>query len=334
MISQPSTEVNVAEQAASVQKDPILEIVKQLQIDVSQTGEPNSYGEWDDTDSSTGRVDKVVWQGNEYIDGVWIALTPLVRLSKAREQEGSNEFISRYRGACPFGCKGRDNRTMHIETFSGVRASVRAWCSSCKASGKRLAHDVLKGYTKQAEKPVEDNKPIELDFNTDTDGKRTYRTYTLDDIETFSDIKWLVQNVLQCSTTSLLYGDSNTGKTFIGLDIALRVATGMTWQGRKVQAGRVLYIYAEGKLGLKPRWQAWKKHFNGTATDNISFIPCPVHLIGNRDELTRTVESLPDKPVLVIVDTFSMCAPDTNENAANEVSRVLEVANYIKRTYV
>jgi hypothetical protein len=302
------------------------QVVNQLNVDqasIQQVPERRI----DDRDPLTGVAHKTVWRGNEEIDGMWKDLTTFLRLTHSNEVEGSKPgYRRRFLGECPIGC----GKKLCTRVDGGPWGRVDVECRDCYASGETLVREAFRGYVERHDVP---DKPTELDFNTDTDGKRTYRTYTLDDIETFSDIKWLVQNVLQCSTSSLLYGDSNTGKTFIGLDIALRMAMGMTWQGRKVQAGRVLYIYAEGKLGLKPRWQAWKKHFNGTATDNISFIPCPVHLIGNKDELTRTVESLPDKPVLVIVDTFSMCAPDTNENAANEVSRVLEVANYIKRTY-
>ena len=52
---------------------------------------------------------------------------------------------------------------------------------------------------------------------------------------------WLFQGAL-----SVLYGSSNTGKTFVALSIAGHVATGLPWCGNDVRQGPVLYIAAEG----------------------------------------------------------------------------------------
>ena len=61
---------------------------------------------------------------------------------------------------------------------------------------------------------------------------------------------WLVQGVLQERTAALLFGKSNTFKSFLAIDLALSVATGRSWHGTEVGSGKVLYIATEGANGV------------------------------------------------------------------------------------
>ena len=68
----------------------------------------------------------------------------------------------------------------------------------------------------------------------------------------------LVGHVLECGTLAELYGDSNTGKSFVALDLAFSVATGCQWHGEAVRQGGVLYFAGEGEGGLYRRKRAWE----------------------------------------------------------------------------
>ena len=68
----------------------------------------------------------------------------------------------------------------------------------------------------------------------------------------------LVGHVLECGTLAELYGDSNTGKSFVALDLAFSVATGCQWHGEAVRQGGVLYFAGEGERGLSRRARAWE----------------------------------------------------------------------------
>lgn len=56
----------------------------------------------------------------------------------------------------------------------------------------------------------------------------------------------LIDGLLDCNTVAMIYGDSNTGKSFVALDMAAAIATGRPWNGRATTQGAVLYIAAEG----------------------------------------------------------------------------------------
>jgi hypothetical protein len=89
------------------------------------------------------------------------------------------------------------------------------------------------------------------------------------DLLKFQDAEWLVEDILYKSTISCLFGPSGVGKSFITLDLCLRVASGLTWMGRHVERGRSVYAAAEGEQGIKKRVMAWLQ-YNRVDIDEIS----------------------------------------------------------------
>ncbi|WP_169791123.1 AAA family ATPase [Rubellimicrobium mesophilum] len=62
---------------------------------------------------------------------------------------------------------------------------------------------------------------------------------------------WLIKGLLTRGTSALLFGKSNTFKSFLAIDIACSVATGHTWHGQPIlDLGPVLYIATEGGRGV------------------------------------------------------------------------------------
>lgn len=73
--------------------------------------------------------------------------------------------------------------------------------------------------------------------------------------------KWLIDGIIPCDGFGVLYGPSGTYKSFLALDIAASVATGIGWHGFDVDCpGPVLYVAAEGAMGLKERAVAWTRY--------------------------------------------------------------------------
>ena len=59
-------------------------------------------------------------------------------------------------------------------------------------------------------------------------------------------VSWVVKHVIPADSIGLLFGGSGTFKSFIALDLALHVAHGLEWLGRKTRRGTVLIVAAEG----------------------------------------------------------------------------------------
>src|SRR5699024_4965434 len=71
---------------------------------------------------------------------------------------------------------------------------------------------------------------------------------------------WLLRGTLERDTFAMMFGDPGSGKSFLAIDWACRVATGAPWRDYAVKAGTVAYIAGEGQHGLVRRFRAWQHH--------------------------------------------------------------------------
>lgn len=82
------------------------------------------------------------------------------------------------------------------------------------------------------------------------------------DMMNLPDPEWLVEGLIQEQTSALLFGKSNSFKSFLAVDIACAVSCGLgEWHGHTVAAQDsypVLYVATEGALGVaKQRIPGW-----------------------------------------------------------------------------
>jgi hypothetical protein len=130
---------------------------------------------------------------------------------------------------------------------------------------------------------------------------------------------WLIKQFLPAEGLALIYGHSGSGKTFLALDIAMHVALGWEWCGRKVKQGAVVYVGAEGQTGLRNRIAAFKQH-HGIDEAPIALIPCPIDLqapdadTGRLIDAIETVQDRYGRAALIIVDTISKTFGSGKEN--------------------
>ena len=149
-------------------------------------------------------------------------------------------------------------------------------------------------------------------------------------------VDWLIDGVLECGGFGLLFGDPATGKSFLALDWACRIATGIEWRGRPVQRGTVLYVCGEGFGGIGRRLRAWSQQ-TGTSLDGA---PLYISRYGENflsDEMMEeTVEewrSAPSPIRLIVVDTMARATPGMNEDRANEIGKFVERCDDIRDTF-
>ncbi len=72
----------------------------------------------------------------------------------------------------------------------------------------------------------------------------------------------------------MVYPNSNAGKTFWTTDLALHVAAGKPWNGRRVEQGGVIYCALEGGIGFRNRVVAWRNH-HCQSGDKVHFAAVP-----------------------------------------------------------
>ncbi|MFV8147495.1 AAA family ATPase, partial [Enterobacter cloacae complex sp.6722787] len=80
-------------------------------------------------------------------------------------------------------------------------------------------------------------------------------------------LDWAVKHVVPLATTGFVVGGWGSGKTALLLDIALRIAHGISFAGRKVTKGAVIYCGLENSAEVERRIHAWRIEAGDSARD-------------------------------------------------------------------
>ncbi|MGF6777829.1 helicase RepA family protein [Paraburkholderia sp. GAS334] len=146
----------------------------------------------------------------------------------------------------------------------------------------------------------------------------------------------LVQGLLTVGGGSVLYGDSNSGKTFLVIDLAAAVARGVEWMGKRTEPGMVVYLAAESPASVRSRLQAYQKH-HGVRVPNFAIVQNPVNLFdsdADASAIIATIQRLEaqrgQKARLIVGDTLARLSAGANENAGQDMGRVIERVDRIR----
>jgi hypothetical protein len=142
------------------------------------------------------------------------------------------------------------------------------------------------------------------------------------DAKPVMDIRQLVRGWLTEGGLSVLYGPSNSGKTFVGLSVAAHVAAGEDWFGQPVQQGRVLYAALEGGKSFENRIAAIRQHLPALCqTRGLTYASASLDLFSN-EGMTAFCDALPSEDfALIVVDTLARAMAGADENAARDMGQ-------------
>lgn len=147
----------------------------------------------------------------------------------------------------------------------------------------------------------------------------------------------LVEGLLTVGASSVVYGDSNSGKTFFVLDMAAAIARGVDWMGRKTEAGLVIYLATEAPASIKTRLQTYQK-FHGCKVPNFAIVQTPVNFHRDAKDAYDVVimiqeieNTLGQKAQLIVGDTLARISSGANENSGDDMGPIMEKFDYISR---
>ena len=146
---------------------------------------------------------------------------------------------------------------------------------------------------------------------------------------------WLLRGMLERDTFAMVFGDPGSGKSFLAIDWACRVATGTPWRGHPVKPGPVVYIAGEGQQGFGRRIRAWQEHHGVSLAGAPLFvaravaIPEPSQL----GELIVAIEQDVGRPALIVLDTLARTFGGGDENSTQDMSRFVSACDTIRQRY-
>lgn len=278
--------------------------------------------------------------------------TPISLVQEFGHVEANGEIV--FGGAPEYGPQGEEKYVVIGESDSAIRRPTEeeaaAWLAT-KLGGtppqpgdsadEALARAIGKDLRamKQAEvdkwfEPIEGN---EVDVMITTATAARFRIEPLADIlarDLDGGAPPLVHGLLDQGAMSVLYGDSNTGKTFVAMDMGFQVAAGRMWAGCKVEKTSVVYVAGEGSRGAVLRLRALhSRHPTAEAGHGFHLLSQSVNLRNSNEDLRQFVEAVRalGQPVgLIIFDTLSRAMAGGDENSSVDMGALVKNSDAIR----
>ena len=147
-------------------------------------------------------------------------------------------------------------------------------------------------------------------------------------------IRWHVKRWLQADAMIMIHGPPAGGKTFVVMDMVMRMAGGIEeWCGHRVSEGPVVYLAGEGHHGMRGRIAAWKQHHGIKSLDMwVSSSGCGLNMPEGKQKAIEAVRALPAAPGVIVVDTLHRFL-DGDENSAQDARSMLDACSVLMEEF-
>jgi hypothetical protein len=142
----------------------------------------------------------------------------------------------------------------------------------------------------------------------------------------------VIDGLMPAQGLTVIYGETNSGKTFACIDMACRIASGMDFYGMPVSQGVVVYVAAEAAESVQRRIWAWK-HYHQVEHLPVLVVTDSVDLLTNDAEALAAliVEAGGGEHVaMTIIDTLAVTMGG-NENAPDDMGAYVIACQDIRR---
>lgn len=193
-----------------------------------------------------------------------------------------------------------------------------------------------KGWTPEAQYASPAALQIATEASFDAPPKTLPPLEWFDDVEPALADAYIVKGLLSQGAMSVVYGPSNSGKTFLALDLAFHIAIGAAWRGRRIRQAAVLYLAAEGGRGVANRIAALKQE-TGVCEVPLALRRAGLDLLHSQANLQELVdlaravqENFPELPLLIVIDTLSRIMAGGDENSAADMTALIRNIDAIR----
>lgn len=212
-----------------------------------------------------------------------------------------------------------------------VHMAQRGGWQKCNTRNTRITN------VTQSVTPVTQNVTESVDQETgEIHERRKLPLVFANEVEAVLEVNDFIEDLLCDHEFSVVYGESNCGKTFFMLDVAMHVALGRTWRTKQVEQGGVVYLALEGGHGTKNRIAAFIKHYN--IDDNIPLAVIPTNLNfmdieGDFASLIEAIEEAGDKlgrVRMIVIDTLARAIAGGDENSNVDMGMLVRHADLLR----
>lgn len=184
------------------------------------------------------------------------------------------------------------------------------------------------------ELPTYRQKPPRSTFGAQTSGAIAKKPVVYD---------WLVKHLIERNGIMILAGESMAGKTFLVMDMGMKIARGLDYAGHKVRQGAVIHMAVEDGKGTELRFKGCLKAQGISPDADIPYVVMDPFANGGTG-FTLMDDAVVDRFIaeclewkayygsleFIIIDTLSMATEGMDENSSGEASKVLGRINRIR----
>lgn len=149
---------------------------------------------------------------------------------------------------------------------------------------------------------------------------------------------WVIPSLLPDSASVMLYGPTQSYKSFLALDLALSIAANSpTFAGAPLRHGPVFYAALEGRTDLKKkRRRAWKLARQVDAVPAFYVMPAPMVVLAEEvAEFKQQIRArLAGRSCAgIVLDTLAKAMVGLNENDAKDAGQFIMFVDDLKETF-
>lgn len=156
------------------------------------------------------------------------------------------------------------------------------------------------------------------------------------------EYEFIVQALIPAGEPVLIYGESGSGKTYLTLDMAMCLARGVPFFGRRIlQPLGVVYCAYEAGRGFKDRLRGYRNHYGLRPEDDIPFalLTQPPDLWNDPNHTGKLIEEIQwiarekfKVPLgAVVIDTHNAATPGASEIDSKEIGVIINRYHAIRK---
>ena len=144
----------------------------------------------------------------------------------------------------------------------------------------------------------------------------------------------LVRGLIPRVGLVVIWGPPKCFKSFLTFDLALHVALGREYRGRRVQQGTVVYCAFEGAKGFGNRAEGARGQLDIPADQNVPLLlqPMRANLVKDHKALIRDIAAQTITPSLVVLDTLNRSLQGS-ESSDEDMSAYVQAADAIREAF-
>lgn len=179
-------------------------------------------------------------------------------------------------------------------------------------------------------------QPLEEDLNKQS----RFRSKPLHEMDWRYSGNPIYKDFIYDKSITVMYGQSNVGKSFVAADLAGHIALQRNWGQFKYKPSRklhVLYICAEAGQSFGKRGKALRKRLNANIIP-FNVIDQAPNFVSSKDDAKAIVEEIArlrkEENItigLVVVDTLATTFEGGNENSSEDMGAYISSMKYIQR---